>query len=164
MHYSKIRDVQSPFYATEGSAGIDFYVPKFDKEFINEFNIKNNEGYSFHDGNLVVHSGYRVLIPSGIKVHVPYGYALIGFNKSGIASKYGLILGPQVIDSDYQGEVYFGLINTSNKAAFIKPDMKIIQLVLLPVARPDVLDEVPIDDLYVEETTRGVGGFGSTGE
>lgn len=164
MKYSKIKEVISPNYGTKGSAGIDFYVPEFTKEFVKHFDeINSHIDFDYHNGEIRVHSAQRVLIPSGIKVDVPKGYALIGFNKSGVASKTGLILGPQVIDEDYQGEIFFGLINTSNKTVIITRNMKIVQLLLIPIAKPKELYEVPIEELYNEETDRKDGGFGSTG-
>jgi dUTP pyrophosphatase len=162
MKYSKTREVKSPTRGTEQSAGIDFYIP-------NDWN--DGQPYAIPPGG-------RVLIPSGLKVNVPTGYALIAFNKSGVASKTGLIVGACVVDEDYQGEVHLNMINTNqpsetfsgNGDAYathpgyvtINPGDKLVQFILVPVnyANPE---ETNVNDLYTNTTERGEGGFGSTG-
>jgi len=160
MKYTKIRKVKSPTRGTSQSAGIDFYIP-------DEWN--DGQPYS-------VPPGGRVLIPSGIKVNVPTGYALIAFNKSGVASKTGLVVGACVVDEDYQGEVHLNMINTNQLTeAFdgtayatnsghvtLNPGDKLTQFILVPVnyATPE---EVELENLYQETTERGEGGFDSTG-
>ncbi|NBO22095.1 hypothetical protein EBU94_01970 [bacterium] len=161
MKYSKIRNVKSPNRGTSQSAGIDFYVPE-----------------DWNDGKpLILKAGERALIPSGIKVNVPTGHALIAFNKSGVASKKGLIVGACVVDEDYQGEIHINVINTCQRdlnrwddtvwtqdlgEVTITPGEKLVQFILLPVlyASPE---ETEIEELYSEKTERGDGGFGSTG-
>lgn len=161
MKYSKLRDVKSPSRGTLQSAGIDFYIP-------NDYN--GGKPYSLPPGG-------RVLIPSGIKVSLPTGYALIAFNKSGIASKTGLIVGACVVDEDYQGEIHLNLINTNQKietiydgylvkdSGYIQivPGEKITQFLLIPVNYVNP-KETAIEDLYTTTTDRGEGGFGSTGK
>jgi len=142
LNYSKIRDVKDPIYSTTGSAGIDMYVPNDESE-------------------IIVYPNAHVLIPSGIKVNIPEGYAMIAFNKSGIAVKKQLIVGACVIDSDYQGEIFINLINVGTKPQKISPGEKIVQFVVLPIAQAE-LQELPIDNLYDQITDRGQGGFGST--
>ena len=160
MKYTKIREVKSPSRGTEQSAGIDFFVP-----------VEWNSGEP-----LSVEPGGRVLIPSGIKVNVPSGYALIAFNKSGITSKTGMVVGACVVDEDYQGEVHLSIINTNNSSEMYSDDMyaidsgyvtitpgdKLVQFILVPVnyANPE---EVSLEELYSEVSERGEGGFGSTG-
>lgn len=145
MKITKIRDVKTPTRGTIGSAGIDFYVPN---DYPNSLRrIEPNEAF---------------FIPSGIKANVPEGYALIAFNKSGVALKKGLTVGACVVDSDYQGEIHLHLINTSYKAVTIEPGEKLTQFLLIPVdhCSVEVVDET---DLFVNESERGTGGFGSTG-
>ena len=160
MKYTKIREVKSPSRGTEQSAGIDFFVP-------DEWNSGEP---------LSVEPGGRVLIPSGIKVNVPTGYALIAFNKSGVASKTGMVVGACVVDEDYQGEVHINMINTNQPTeqsdgtvyatypgyVTIAPGDKLVQFILVPVnyANPE---EVSLEELYSEVSERGEGGFGSTG-
>jgi len=145
MKITKIRDVKTPIRGTEGSAGIDFFVPEdFPKDLCT---IQPNE---------------RFFIPSGIKANVPDGFALIAFNKSGVALKKGLLVGASVVDSDYQGEIHLHLVNTSYKAVTIEPGEKLTQFLLIPVDHCEI-EVVEEDELFTEETTRGSGGFGSTG-
>ena len=145
MKITKIRDVKTPIRGTEGSAGIDFFVPEdFPKDLCT---IQPNE---------------RFFIPSGIKANVPDGFALIAFNKSGVALKKGLLVGASVVDSDYQGEIHLHLVNTSYKAVTIEPGEKLTQFLLIPVDHCEIT-VVEEDELFTEETTRGSGGFGSTG-
>ena len=145
MKITKIRDVKTPIRGTEGSAGIDFFVP-----------------YDYPNSLRRVEPGERFFIPSGIKANVPTGYALIAMNKSGVALKKGLMVGACVVDSDYQGEIHLHLINASNKPVTIEPGEKLTQFLLIPVDHCDVT-VVEEDELFTEETTRGSGGFGSTG-
>lgn len=145
--FAKIRNVKSPARGTELSAGIDFFIPE-----------DWNEHRPYNIG-----PGEDILIPSGIKARVPKGYALIAFNKSGIATKQKLIVGACVVDEDYQGEIHIHLINTSATASVtIEPGMKIAQFILIPVSYA-MPEEIGIDDLYTEATARGEGAFGSTG-
>jgi len=141
MKVQKLREVKTPNRGTEVSAGIDFYVPE-------DFETK------------VLAPGQSVLIPSGIKVRVPIGYALIAFNKSGVSVKQGLSVGACVVDEDYDGEVHLHMINTSNKDQTISTGQKLVQFVLIPVSytNVEVLYELP-----QRVTQRGAGGFGSTG-
>ena len=141
MKIQKLRDVKTPNRGTSVSAGIDFYVPE-----------------DFETTTLK--PGESVLIPSGIKALVPRGYALIAFNKSGVAVKQGLSVGACVVDEDYTGEVHLHMINTSDKDQVIATGQKLVQFVLIPVSYFDV-EEVEV--LPSRNTERGAGGFGSTG-
>jgi dUTP pyrophosphatase len=168
MKFSKTRNVKSPTRANSTDAGIDFFVPKIDDEFFNLIKEKNSDpgaNVSFDDSKnvVLVHPGGRVLIPSGIKTIVPNGFALVAFNKSGIASKFGLVHGACVVDSGYRAEIDLNLINTSKEAVKIKENMKILQFLLLPIDTS--LPEEITDEEYslYTDTTRGTGGFGSTG-
>jgi dUTP pyrophosphatase len=145
MKISKIREVKTPTRGTDGSAGIDFYVP-----------------FDYPQNLCSISPGERFFIPSGIKANVPEGFALIAMNKSGIALKKGLLVGACVVDSDYQGEIHLHLVNTGTKTVAIEPGDKLTQFLLIPVnhCRVDVVDE---SSLFEAETTRGSGGFGSTG-
>jgi len=160
IKYSKLRDVKSPSRGTTQSAGLDFYIP-------NDWN-----------GGIPkpLLPGDRILIPSGIKVSLPTGHALIAFNKSGVATKTGLIVGACVVDEDYQGEIHLSMINSNTEKEYfsdghyvkdsgivtITPGDKIMQFLLVPVNYADI-QEMPAEQLYVTNTIRGEGGFGSTG-
>jgi len=142
MKISKVRNVKTPVRGTPESAGIDFFVP---------------EGI-----RAKLPPGGSCLMPSGIKANVPSGYALIAFNKSGVAVKKQLYAGACVVDEDYQGEIHINLTNVGQSSVEINSGEKIIQFVLLPVFY-DTIEEVELEELYEEETARGEGGFGSTG-
>jgi dUTP pyrophosphatase len=143
MKFAKIREVKAPTRANSTDAGIDFFVPQ-DQSPIKLF------------------PGDSCLIPSGIKVNVPEGFALVAFNKSGVAVKKQLYAGACVVDCGYQGEVHINLTNVGNEEQYIKPGDKIIQFVLLPLGPPNLF-ELEEDELYENESSRGDGGFGSTG-
>ena len=145
MKLAKIRNVKTPMRGTSGSAGIDFFVPD-----------------DYPDSLCTIPPGDRFFIPSGIKANVPEGFALIAMNKSGVSMKKGLMVGACVVDSDYQGEIHLHLINASNKPVSIEPGDKLTQFLLVPVNHCAV-QVVDVDELFEEETTRGAGGFGSTG-
>jgi dUTP pyrophosphatase len=145
LKFSKVRDVKSPARSHE-SAGIDFYIP-------NDW----NEGKP-----LFLHQHQDALIPSGIKVNVPKGFALVAFNKSGVATKLRLVAGACVVDFGYEGEIHLHLINTSSYTVALEPGMKILQFVLLPIGM-HTPTEVQLDELYPQKSSRGEGGFGSTG-
>jgi dUTP pyrophosphatase len=142
---AKTRLVKTPTRGTTGSAGIDFYVPN-----------------DYPSELCTIKPGERFFIPSGIKANVPDGYALIAMNKSGVALKKGLMVGACVVDSDYQGEIHLHLVNTGFQPAIIQPGEKLTQFLLIPVNHC-VVNEVSEADLFDEESSRGAGGFGSTG-
>lgn len=141
MKLQKLRNVKTPNRGTASSAGIDFYVPE-------DFET------------VVLKPGEATLIPSGIKMQLPRGYALIAFNKSGVAVKQGLSVGACVVDEDYEGEIHLHMINTSNKDQTIATGQKLVQFVLVPVAYFDIEE---VEELQSRNTERGSGGFGSTG-
>ena len=92
MKFAKVKDVKTPKRANNTDAGIDFFVPET-------------------AGTITLTPGDSCLIASGIKVNVPEGYALVAFNKSGVATKKGLQVGACVVDCGYQGEVHIHLVN-----------------------------------------------------
>lgn len=141
--FSKVREVKSPKRANEFDAGIDFFIPEDFKETI----LNHSES---------------ILIPSGIKINIPHGYALIAFNKSGIASKKSLDIMASVIDETYQGEIHINLINNGQIPQILRPGDKIIQFVLIPMLYLQLI-EVDMNELYEIKSSRGGGGFGSTG-
>ena len=146
IKFAKTRDVESPTRANYGDAGIDFYVPN---DFI----------------QVTLRHGESVLIPSGIKVEVPFGTALIFHNKSGVASKKKLDVMADTIDHCYTGEVHVNLINNGINEVTITPGDKIIQGIHIPVLS-SIPTEVKIEELYQDIHVigaRGAGGFGSTG-
>lgn len=143
MKIQKLREVKTPTRGTLDSAGIDLYVPK-------DF---TQEPYKLLPGQ-------SAFIPSGIKAHVPKGYAWIAMNKSGVAVKQGLVVGAQVVDCDYDGEIHIHVTNVSDKIQYIQAEQKIVQMLLIRMNFEDV--EV-VEELEDRSTERGSGGFGSTG-
>lgn len=146
LKFFRTRDVKVPERGTDLSAGYDFFLP-------NDFG---------HD--LVIEPGQSALIPTGIHVSFPEHYVFIGFNKSGVAAKYKLLIGSQVIDADYQGQMHINLHNVGTETQTFKPGAKLTQFILLYVGLLPLDECSSIEELYGNvETERGAGGFGSTG-
>jgi dUTP pyrophosphatase len=104
--------------------------------------------------------GERALVPTGLAVAIPEGYAGFVQPRSGLATKHGISIvnTPGLVDSGYRGELLVNLVNTDRRDAFVvEPGMRIAQLVILPV--PEV-ELVEVDEL--PESERGVRGFGSS--
>jgi dUTP pyrophosphatase len=145
LEFVRVRDVKAPERGTMLSAGLDFFLPN-DAEPIT---IGPNES---------------ALIPSGIHVKFNPRYVLIGFNKSGVAAKKKLLIGAQVIDADYQGEMHINLHNVGDQVITFNPGDKLTQFIMLRVGLGSTRELKSLKDLYGEkETERGNGGFGSTG-
>jgi dUTP pyrophosphatase len=105
--------------------------------------------------------GERAMVPTGLAVAIPDGHAGLVLPRSGLASAYGLTMAnaPGLIDAGYRGEVICAVVNLDrNEPVKIARGDRIAQLVV--VAVPD-LDPVWVDEL--PSSTRGEGGFGSTG-
>ncbi len=143
MKFAKTRNVLTPTRANANDAGIDFYIP-WDRT------------------AELVYPNDQCIIDTGIKVDVPPGYALVAFNKSGIATKKRLLVGACVVDAGYQGTININLHNVGTEKQLLSPGDKIIQFLLLPLG-PSELTEVPQEDLYTNKSDRGEGKFGSTG-
>ena len=170
INYSRTRNVKQPNRGTLKSAGIDFFVPEFTEQFINDLQSKNPDLSSIKEGTyqvvilndrLLIGPGQRVLIPSGVKMNIPAGRALMAKNKSGVGSKKGLDKLAELVDEDYQGEIHINVVNTSNEIVEIKPNEKLIQFVEVAVFY-STPNEVLINELFPEVTERGEGGFGHT--
>lgn len=130
-----------PHYATPGAAGLDLRAC-----------VK---------APVTLQPGDSELVPSGIAIHVADpGYAAIVLPRSGLGAKHGIVLGNLVglIDSDYQGEVMISVWNRGKAAFTIQPLDRIAQLVIVPVVQVEF--EV-VDEFHA--SSRGAGGFGSTG-
>ena len=163
LRYSKVREVRSPERANPTDAGLDLFIPRVDDKFKNSFKEKNFELNTYINGHgeIFIPPQGRACIPSGLHFDIEEGFALIANNKSGVATKLGLVFGAAVCDSDYQGEVHISIINTSKFEVRLKAGDKIIQFLYMPI-RLDQPEEVPFEELYNEETNRGTGGFGSS--
>ena len=104
--------------------------------------------------------GERVLVPTGLAIAIPEGYAGFVLPRSGLAITHGVtvINAPGLIDSGYRGELRVGLVNHGDTVFAIDPGDRIAQLVIMAVQAPEFVE---VEDL--DETVRGHGGFGSTG-
>ena len=104
--------------------------------------------------------GERVLIPTGIAIALPAGHEGQIRPRSGIALRHGVTVlnSPGTIDADYRGEIQVLLVNLGAESVSVTRGMRIAQLVIAPVIRAQLRETVSLDD-----TTRGIGGFGSTG-
>ena len=104
--------------------------------------------------------GARALVPTGLAVAIPSGYAGFVLPRSGLALRHGLTLlnAPGLIDAGYRGEIKVLLINHDRASMTVARGERIAQLVLQPIERADLIEvhELP-------PTDRGAGGFGSTG-
>lgn len=146
LKFLKVKDVPSPERSGR-NAGFDFFVPN------------DNRFYQ------ALRSGEHISIPSGVKVKIPHGYCLIGFNKSGLSVKYGIQVGACVIDENYTGEISLHILNYGPDDFVIKPGMKIMQFVLIKVNYAMVQECQSESEMYSTEDyeERGEKGFGSTG-
>jgi dUTP pyrophosphatase len=144
LKFCKVADVKSPAKANETDGGYDFFVPA-------KFPVTP------------LQHGDAVLIPSGIKVDVPKGYALVFMNKSGIATKRKLTIGACVVDHGYSGQVHIHLINSGVSTSIVSPGEKIAQALLLPIGSHILAESNPEDMWQNTESSRGEGGFGSSG-
>jgi len=161
LQYSKVRNVKSPIRAHDTDAGIDFFVPVLNQEFIESVCQCNDNGIYVDLESIVIAPFKRVLIPSGIHVNVPVGHALIAFNKSGVSSKHGLDVLACVVDENYQGEVHISLGNPTAEHVAISGGQKIVQFILLKINGCKPV-ETDLEDLYETTSERGANGFGST--
>ena len=116
-----------------------------------------------HTGWLSIKPGGSAVLETGLKIEVPQGFMLQIMNKSGVASKKQLVTGACVVDNGYDGEIFVNLQNIGTQPQVLEPGQKIAQAVLIPVSIP-ALNEIKEDSIYEGSTSRGQGGFGSTGE
>ena len=104
--------------------------------------------------------GERALVPTGIAVAIPVGYAGLVTPRSGLAVRHGLTVlnGPGLVDSGYRGELKVTLVNLGAEPAVLERGDRIAQLVIVPVETQEL---TPVTEL--PDSARGSGGFGSTG-
>lgn len=171
LKYCKTKKVKSPNRAHAMDAGIDFYVPEDltlnDME--SKFTAIGCRVQTDVDENGIIKCfklkpNESILIPSGIKVKVPEGYMLQFHNKSGVASKRGLLVGANTVDVGYEGECHLNLHNVSKIERVISAGDKIVQGILIPVnfAMPEEVENAGV--LFNGSSSeRGEGGFGSSG-
>lgn len=156
-----------------GNAGIDFFIPKLSETFEKAFNEKNISDNAFictnEEGETIIRimPHGRVNIPSGIRSRICVNVALEAHNKSGIATKLGLVFGASTVDASYQGIIHISLINTTDKTVELPLGMKVVQFIprIIDISNIEVYDNIPLEEFYkdFEHTNRGEGAFGSTG-
>lgn len=112
------------------------------------------------DTPLSLPPGSRALVPTGIAIALPPGTEAQVRPRSGLAVRHGITVlnSPGTIDADYRGEIQVLLVNLGDESVYITRGMRIAQLVIATVSQAQ-LREVP----SLDETSRGAGGFGSTG-
>jgi dUTP pyrophosphatase len=131
-------DAHLPEQAYEGDAGMDLAACE----------------------TVAIEPGERAVVPTGLAVEIPDGYAGFVQPRSGLAVRHGIgiVNSPGLIDSGYRGEIRVVLINTDREQRFtVEPGMRIAQLVILPVAAARLVE---VDELASSE--RGSRGFGSS--
>ncbi|OOP55231.1 MAG: deoxyuridine 5'-triphosphate nucleotidohydrolase [Candidatus Brocadia carolinensis] len=133
-------DLPLPCYMSEAASGMDLYAAVEKSVLMERSEIK--------------------LIPTGIHIELPRGYEAQVRPRSGLALKHGLTLvnTPGTIDSDYRGEIGIILCNLGKDTFTVERGMRIAQLVIQPVTRAELIE---VERL--EESSRGIGGFGHTG-
>jgi dUTP pyrophosphatase len=112
------------------------------------------------DAPLTIAPGARALVPTGLAVALPAGTEGQVRPRSGLAARHGVTVlnAPGTIDSDYRGEIQVILVNFGQEPFTVTRGMRIAQLIITPVLRVTIRATANLD-----ETTRGVAGFGSTG-
>jgi dUTP pyrophosphatase len=141
LRYEKVRsEALAPTKQTVGSAGYDISAC------INE--------------PIAIKPGERHPVPTGIRVSCPDAYALQVWPRSGLALRHGIDTLAGLIDSDYRGEVICILVNHGNEPFSINHGDRIAQLVPVALGCPQ---QLAFMESSLSDTTRGQGGFGSTG-
>lgn len=134
------QDLPLPAYATPESAGCDLLAAI--------------------DGEITLPPSQRALIPTGLKMMLPDGYEAQVRPRSGLALKHGITVlnTPGTIDADYRGEVGVILINLGQENFTVTRGMRIAQMIIAPVTQTQWQEVTELNG-----TSRGEGGFGSTG-
>jgi len=126
-----------PTYAHHGDAGFDLYAIE----------------------SVSIPVGARVLVGTGIAIEIPDGYVGLIWDKSGLSMVHGLKNLGGVIDAGYRGEIKAGVVNLSDEDYTITAGHKVAQMLIQKVERADIKEVTELSD-----TSRGHGGFGSTGK
>jgi len=130
-------DAKMPSYAHEGDAALDL----------------------FSRAQITFKPGEKHSVPTGIAMEIPEGHAGLIWDKSGLAINQGLKTLGGVVDATYRGEVMVGMINLSNQEYVLEKGHKVAQMIIQKVEHV-IVDEVE----NLSDTSRGEGGFGSTGK
>lgn len=139
-------DIALPSYETTGAAGAD---------------VRANLPTEIRETGFSLAPMERKIVPTGLRVEIPFGFEIQVRPRSGLALKHGITLPntPGTIDSDYRGPLGVLLVNLGNEPYVIKHGDRIAQLVVAPVLQAGFQTATSLSD-----SARGEGGFGSTGK
>lgn len=130
-------DAQIPYMAHEGDAGCDLFATE----------------------TVTLNPGEREQVPTGLALELPPGHVLLIWDKSGLSHKAGIKTLGGVVDSGYRGEILVGVINLGTDPYTFQKGHKVAQFLIQKVEAP-IFEEV----IELSGTSRGEGGFGSTGK
>jgi dUTP pyrophosphatase len=135
-------DLPLPSYQSEGAAGLDLLAAVA------------------ADAPVIIAPGHRVLIPTGLAIALPAGTEGQVRPRSGLAARHGVTVlnSPGTIDADYRGEIQVILVNLGQDSFSVTRGMRVAQLIVAPAMQVTICESANLN-----ETTRGVAGFGSTG-
>jgi dUTP pyrophosphatase len=135
-------DLPLPSYQSEGAAGFDLLAAVA------------------ADAPVIIAPGHRALVPTGLAIALPAGTEGQVRPRSGLAARHGVTVlnSPGTIDADYRGEILVILVNLGQDSFAVTRGMRIAQLIIAPAMQAMICETGSLD-----ETTRGVAGFGSTG-
>jgi dUTP pyrophosphatase len=128
---------KAPAFAHDTDAGMDIYTTT----------------------DIELNPGALVSIPTGIAFAIPVGHVGLIWDKSGVAIKRGLKTMGGVVDAGYRGEVFVGMVNTGTETQSFAAGEKVAQILIQKIEQPVITEVADLD-----ETSRGDGGFGSTGK
>ena len=135
-------DLPLPSYQSDGAAGLDLVAAVA------------------ADAPVIIQPGQRALIPTGMAIALPAGTEGQVRPRSGLAARHGVTVlnAPGTIDADYRGEIQVILVNLGQDPFTVARGLRIAQLVITSILQVTICETIDLD-----ETTRGVAGFGSTG-
>jgi dUTP pyrophosphatase len=151
------KDTILPARSNPTDSGFDLYVHNF-KKVIHSIGAEES---SFSESKyIILKQGWRALIGTGIQATVGSGFEIQIRSRSGLALNQGTLVAnsPGTVDECFRGEIGVIIINTDRTDIKIEKGTRIAQMVVCPV----ILSEIEIVDT-LDDTTRGAGGFGSTG-
>ncbi len=134
---ARIKGLPLPSYSRKGDAGID---------------LRSAE-------QVAIPAGQRVVLPTGVHLSIPSGFVGVIKDRSGLASREGIHIMAGVIDSNYRGEVKVVVLNTSAAKYNIETGERIAQMLILPLARVNIVEKDKLD-----VTNRNENGWGSSGK
>lgn len=170
MYCSKIRNVRSPEKATSKAAGFDMYIPEYSNDYAKFLSEKNTADKMIisQDENgfkIILRPHSIVRIYSGIVFDIPDGFYLKVGNRGSISSKRGIVYTSDIIDTDYTGELFFALLNTTNDNVSVYFGEKIIQVIKTAIDY-DIPKVVPYEYMkkiiVMKKSERGENCLGSS--